>query len=215
LIFLALVGIEAVYPHALDLTRREARGRVGRAALIAAFITIGCVMIRRALLQWVMLQFPSVAWTNGIAVPLVVATPMPFILDIGEAVVRAVEASAAIALFVGALREANRQWLPAAAAALVAFCISLDGSVTLHQTPLMLLSAVTAGLLAWLIGKYVLRDNRLAYPLTVALILILNSAGVLLQHHRPDLQTVAFIEIAAAVALAIWVAAPQPLPEHA
>jgi membrane protease YdiL (CAAX protease family) len=215
LIFLALVGMQAVYPHALDLTRREARARVGRAALVAALITIGCVLIRRALLQLVMLQFPSVAWTNGIAVPLSVATPMPFILGIGDALIRAVEASAAIALFVAALREAKRRWLPAAAAALVVFCMSIDDGVTLHQTPLMLLSAVTAGLLAWLIGEYVLRDNLLAYPLTVALVLILNSAGTLLQNHRADLQTAAFIEIAAAVALAIWVAVPRPAPEHA
>ena len=215
LIFLALVGIEAVYPHALDLTRREARTRVGRAALIAALITIGCVMIRRVLLQLVMLQFPSVAWTNGIAVPLAVATPMPFILAIGEAVVRAVEASAGIALFVAALAGANRRWLPAAAAALAVFCISLDASVTLHQTPLMLLSSVTAAALVWLIAEYMLRDNLLAYPLTVALILVLNSAAALLQNDRADLRTAAFIEIAAAVALAIWVAAPRPAPEHA
>jgi membrane protease YdiL (CAAX protease family) len=215
LTFLALAGIEAVYPHALDLTRREARARVGRAALVGALTAIGCVLIRRVLLQVVMLQFPSVAWTNGIAVPLSVGTPMPFILGIGDALIRAIEASAAIALFVAALRGANRRWLPAAAAALIVFCMSLDAGVTAHQTPLMLLSSATAGLLAWLIGEYVLRDNLLAYPLTIALVLILNSGGALLQNHRADLQTAAFIEIAAAVALAIWVAAPRVIPENA
>jgi len=215
LIFLALAGIEAVYPHALDLPRRQARARVGRAALVAALTAIGCFLIRRVVLQVVMLRFPSVAWTDGIAVPLAVATPMPFLLGIGEALVRAVEASAAVALFVAALRGANRRWLPAAAAALVVFLISLDAGVTIHQTGLMLLSAVTAGVVVWLIAEYVLRDNLAAYPLTIALILILNQAGALLQNERADLQTAAFIEIAAAIALAIWVAAPRANPENA
>jgi len=180
-----------------------------------ALTAIGCVLIRRVLLQVVMLQFPSVAWTDGIAVPLAVATPMTFILGIGEALIRAVEASAAVALFVAALRGANRRWLPAAAAALIVFCISLDAGVTIHQTALMLLSAVTAGVVVWLIAEYVLGDNLLAYPLTIALILILNGSGELLQNHRGDLQIAAFIEIAAAIALAIWVAAPRADPEHA
>ena len=79
----------------------------------------------------------------------------------------------------------------------------------------MLLSAVTAGVVVWLVAEYVLRDNLAAYPLTIALILILNQAGALLQNDRADLQTAAFIEIAAAIALAIWVAAPRANPEHA
>jgi hypothetical protein len=215
LIFLALAGIEAVYPNALDLPRRDARARVGRAALLAALTAIGCVLIRRVLLQIVMLQFPSVAWTNGISVPLAVAAPVPFILGIGEALIRAIEGSAAVALFVAALRGANRPWLPAAAAGLIVFLISLDAGVTAQQTALMLLSAVTAGAVVWLIAEYILRDNLAAYPVTIALVLLLNHAGVLFQNHRADLQIAAFIDIAAAIALAIWVATPRPLAEHA
>ena len=216
LIFLALAGIEATFPQALDLTRREARARVGRAALIAALIALGAAVIRRVGVQIIMLHFPSVAWTSGIDVPIEVAIPLPFIFGIGDAIIRSIEVAAAAALFVTALRGANRPWLPSAAAAVAYFCTSLDSSATLRQTPLMLLSAASAALLLWLLTTYVMRNNLLAYPLAVALALLLSDAATLLQNHRADLQTAAIVEIAAVIALVIWIAAPRSSPiEHA
>src|SRR5206468_9824022 len=90
LIFLALAGIEATFPHALDLTRREARARVGRAALIAALIALGAAVIRRVGVQLIMHPFPPVAWPSGIDVPIEVALPLPSILGTGHATIRAI-----------------------------------------------------------------------------------------------------------------------------
>jgi len=173
-------------------------------------------VIRRVGFQFIMHHFPSVAWTSGIDVPIEVAIPLPFILGIGDAIIRAIEVAAAAALFVTALRAANRPWLPSAAAAVAYFCTSLDSSATLRQTPLMLLSAASAALLLWLLTTYVMRNNLLAYPLAVALALLLSDAATLLQNHRADLQTAGIVEIAAVIALVIWIAAPRSSPiEHA
>ena len=80
----------------------------------------------------------------------------------------------------------------------------------------MLLSAASAALLLWLLTTYVMRNNLLAYPLAVALALLLSDAATLLQNHRADLQTAGIVEIAAVIALVIWIAAPRSSPiEHA
>jgi hypothetical protein len=64
-------------------------------------------------------------------------------------------------------------------------------------------------LLAWVVARYVLDGNPLAWPLTVFIGSLLQTASVLLQNHRPDLiaNGVALI-VFAAVAVA-WVAAPR------
>jgi hypothetical protein len=61
-----------------------------------------------------------------------------------------------------------------------------------------------------------MRNNLLAYPLAVALALLLGDASTLLQNHRADLQAGGIAEIAASIALIIWIATPRPSPiEHA
>ena len=72
----------------------------------------------------------------------------------------------------------------------------------------MLIAAATAAALAWAIVRYVFGTNLLAYPIAVALAMLLGSAATLLQNHRPDLIANAIVEIAATVALVIWIAYP-------
>jgi membrane protease YdiL (CAAX protease family) len=211
ILFLALAGIEAVYPHGLDWFRREGRARFGRGALIAALLAIGLVLIRRLALQWMTQAFPSMSTAGVVDIPQAVNIAWPSLLAIGEAALRAMEASAAVALFVVGLRGMPRAERFADATAIAAiFFVSLDPTTRPPEAPFMLFSAVTAAVLAWLIIRYVLGNNLLSYPVAVALAMLLGSAAALLQNHRPDLIANAVVEIAAAVALAIWIAARGP-----
>ena len=100
----------------------------------------------------------------------------------------------------------------AVAIAAVLFLV-LDPTAHGAQIAFMLFSAATATLLAWLLVRYVLRSNLLAYPLAVALATLLSSAATLLQNHRVDLIANGVIVLIVAIALAIWVAYPRL--EHA
>ena len=214
ILFLALAGIEAAHPQALDWLRREGRARFGRSALVAALLAIGFVVIRRASLQWIVNAFPSIGSANGVDIPQAVDMSMPSLLAIGETALRAVEASAAVALFVVGLRGIPRadRYADAVAIAAVLFLV-LDPTAHHGQIAFMLFSAATATLLAWLLVRYVLRSNLLAYPLAVALATLLSSAATLLQNHRVDLIANGVIVLIVAIALAIWVAYPRL--EHA
>jgi len=211
ILFLALAGIEAVYPRGLDWFRREGRARFGRAALIAALLAIGLALIRRLALQWMTQAFPSSASAGGVDIPQAVNMTLPSLLAIGEAALRAIEASAAVALFVVGLRGMPRAERFGDATAIAAiFFVSLDPTMRPPEAPFMLFSAATAAVLAWLIVRYVLGTNLLAYPIAVALAMLLASAATLLQNHRPDLIANAVVEIAASIALAVWIAGRGP-----
>ena len=94
------------------------------------------------------------------------------------------------------------------------FFVILDPTAHGAKALFFILSALTAAVLAWFIVRHVLRDNLLAYPLATALAMLFASAAAMLQNHRSDLIVNGTIVIAAAVALAIWIAFPQRL-EHA
>ena len=220
LLFLALVAIEILYPHAFELI---ARGRryAGRAALIAAITAIALTAIRRVTLQLLANAFPNAVRLAGFDVPDLLAIAAPSLVIIGEAAVRAIEASAALALFVHGLRGLGpvnapdrprrlSSMGPDAIAIIAVFCLSLDAGARAPQMPLMLLSAASTALLAWAIVRYVLGANLLAYPLVIALLLLINGAATLLQNHRPDLIFHGIVVASAAVALVAWYAAvPQ------
>jgi membrane protease YdiL (CAAX protease family) len=207
-LFLAIVGIDAAYPNAWTLHRRISRARFGRAALIGALASLALVVIHDQALQMVTLRFPRAATMQGLSVPGSVATPMPALFAIGWAVVFTILWSAAIGLFVLALREMRwKPWLPSAIAIVLLFLMFLDQSATPAQTPLMLLSAATLAIIAWAAVRFFLQRNLLAYPLTVALAMLLIDVSRLLQNHRPDLRANAIGEIVVIAALLLWVAA--------
>ena len=216
LLFLAFAAIEAVYPHGLDWFHREGRARFGRPALIAALTVFGLVVIRRIALQWLAQTFPSIASAGSIDVPQAVNMTWPAILDIGQAAVHAVYASAVVALFVTALRTMPRaRQLADIVAILAIFFSALDQSTNAREAPLMLLSAASAALLAWCVVRFIMRENLLAYPLTAGLASLLGTAATLLQNHRGDLVINGVLEILVAIALIIWMTFPSYEAQHA
>lgn len=209
LLFLALVAIDSIYPQAFDLATR-ARATVGRSALIAALTAVAISVIRRDLLDVLANAFPQMATAAGFDVPDLIALPVPAFLVIGSAIVRAIEVSALIALFVYGVRGFEKpRWLPDAIAVTALFCLSLDPSAKGPQIVLMLIGATSAAALAWIVVRYVLGANLLAYPVAAALLSLLSNAAILLQNHRADLLINGIVVIAAAVALLVWLIAPQ------
>jgi len=208
-VFLAIAGIEAAYPGAFGLRRRAARARFGRAALLGALATIALLIVREGLLNMIVARFPNAAAVHGLNVPSSVALPLPALLAVGEAIIRTILGTAAVGLFVVALRGLQwKPWLPAAVAIAALFLTGLDPSATPRETPLMLVSAATLALLAWAAARFLLGRNLLAYPLTIALAAMVSSVALLLQNHRPDLLANAIGEIVVIAVLVVWIAAP-------
>jgi hypothetical protein len=64
--------------------------------------------------------------------------------------------------------------------------------------------------LVWVIVRYVLRDNLLAYPLTIGIFVLLQNASAMLQNHRPDLLANGMVTLGAILVLLLWAILPRP-----
>jgi membrane protease YdiL (CAAX protease family) len=208
-IFLAVAGLASAYPEAFHLARRDSRARLGRSAAIAALTTISIAVIFRIAEQAIALRFPALTSVHGLNAPDFVAIPLPGVLGIVSTILRTLIACTVFGLFMLALRGFNaRPWLPATIGTIAIFLAALDASANLKETPLMLASAAVAAAVAFIVIRYILGTNLLAYPLTIAIALLLGNATDLLQNHRPDLTLNAIAEIVIAIALLIWAAIP-------
>jgi membrane protease YdiL (CAAX protease family) len=207
-IFLAVAAIDAAYPGALELRRRAGRARFGRVALVGALATLAMLVIREGVLSLLAARFPAAAILHALDAPPAVAVPLPGVLAVAQTLLRTLYGSAAAGLFILALRGLRfKAWIPAATGVTVLFLAGLDSSAAPRQVPLMLLSAASIALISWIAARFFLGRNLLAYPLTIALSMLLSSVSFLLQNHRPDLRVSAIVEIVVMAALIVWVAA--------
>ncbi|HJQ41291.1 MAG TPA: CPBP family intramembrane glutamic endopeptidase [Thermoanaerobaculia bacterium] len=203
ILFLALAGLEAAIPYAWRLLSREGRARFGRSAAIAALTAISLAVLFGVAVQWLDVAWPSAASISFNA-SSTLATPLPGITEAGQALFAAIAVAGAVALYAQTLRK---YVAPVTIAAL--FCVMVDPSVTTAQAPLMLVRALLLALLVWLLARYVLGANPLAWPLTIFAAGVLQSAGVLLQNQRTDLLANGIALIALAVLAMAWVAWPR------
>jgi membrane protease YdiL (CAAX protease family) len=199
-IFLALAGLEAAVPYAFSIIRTDGRARFARSAAVAALTAIALLMLAAAGGQSLQRAFPAAASVN-VTAPDEVSMPLavlPALLAAAEAVVGAIVFSAAVALFGLTLRKHA-----ALAATIIVFFAALNPGTTPQQLPLMLARALGTALLMGLIARFVLDSNLLAWPLTIFLAAILQTAATLLHNHRPDLLAngVALLVLAAAAVL--------------
>jgi membrane protease YdiL (CAAX protease family) len=197
LLFLALAGLEAALPYALSIGSRAARARFGRSAAIAAVTTIAVLILAGAAARYF-------ADEVDLTAPNVVATPLPALIESTQALLGAIIGGAAVALFTLAL---PRNYL-AGVTLTALFCAAIDPLATASQAPMMFLRAAITALIAWLIARWIVGANPLAWPLTIFTVLVLQTAAVLLQNHRPDLTINAAVLVAAAVAALAWAADP-------
>ena len=209
-IFLAVAGIAAAYPEAFHLARRDARARLGRSAAVAAVTAISIAVLFRFAEHAIVLRFPALGSIDRLSAPDSVALPLPGLLGIFSTILTTLGICSMFGLFVLALRGfASRIWLPPTIGTFAIFFASLDSSATLKETPSMIASSAVIAVLAFVIIRYVLGTNLLAYPLTIAVALLLGNGAELLQNHRADLSVNGIIEIVVAIALLIWAAMPR------
>jgi membrane protease YdiL (CAAX protease family) len=212
LVFLAVAALAAAYPQAFHLARRDARAALGRSAAVATLTAIGIAVLFRIGQQALALRFPSFAAMQSFNVPEAVALPLPALLGMLSATLRTLIFCSVFGLFLLALRGfRSKTWLPPTIGIVTLFFATLDSSANLKQTPLMLVTAAATAILAFIVIRYVFGTNLLAYPLTIAVALLVGNGADLLQNHRSDLRLNGMIEIAAAVALLAWAAFPNPI----
>ena len=133
----------------------------------------------------------------------------PALIETLQALFGAIIFAAAAALYASAIRKNA-----ATVTVLAIFCASVDWLATPAQVPLMLARALFIALLAWVVARYVLNGNPLAWPLTAFLSSVLQTAAVLLQNQRPDLIANGFALIAFAIGAVLWAATPRHPPIH-
>ncbi len=198
--FLCIAGLLIMYPFVLELGSRESRSRFGRSAAIAALTAAALFGARRAVMQLL-----GAAWPQGtmlhLSVPESVATPFPALFAIGSAVQWAIWISGS---------DHSVTDFPPTVTVLALFFIDISRGVDTLQLPLMLADALTGAVLVWIAARYVLRDNLLSYPLTIALLLLLQEGAVMLANNRLDLKANAIATLGAAIALLIWIVLPEP-----
>jgi len=210
LIFLSLVAIEAVYPFVPALLTRAGRARFGRTGVAGALTALGVVVAVRTALRIIAQYFPQALSISPPALPGSLAISWAAPLDAGQALIHAVEASAVVALFALTMRSMNRRWLPPLLTILTVFFIALDASVRMPEVPLAIAAALTAAILAWVVPRYVIRDNLLAYPAAAFIATLAQSASTLLQNHRPDLRVNGIAEVVVIAAVVLWLATVRP-----
>ncbi|HKR62215.1 MAG TPA: CPBP family intramembrane glutamic endopeptidase [Thermoanaerobaculia bacterium] len=181
ILFLALAGLEAAVPYAMSVLRAEGRARFGRSAVIASLTALALLAIVAESRTYVDNAYPAGASVQ-ISAPQEVVMPLPALFDGAEAFAGAIVFSAAIALFAVTMRKHA-----ALTAAAIAFFMTLDPSASMSQTPLMLVRAIVAAALIFVVARVVLDANPLAWPLTFFLAALLQAAATMLRNHRPDL----------------------------
>ena len=199
LMFLALAGLDAAMPHLLGAVTRAGRARFGRSAVVAVLTALALLVLMDASLGAIAHALP---WTASVEIsaPVQVATPFPTLTEAAQALFGAILISAAVALYTTAL---PRKQLAAVTIAAI-FCATIDPFATARQAPVMLGYALVLALLSWVIARYVLNGNPLAWPLAVFTGATLNIAAVLLENHRPDLLANGIALVILALAALAW-----------
>jgi len=198
--FLALAGLEAAMPQVLERTRE----RFGRSAAVAAIAAVAIGALLYVAMQFVAHALPWSA-SVGVSVPNFLATPLPAFTEPAQALFGAIVIACAVALYSTALPPRHLGIVTVVAL----FCAMVDPLATPRQAPVMLAGALVIALVVWLVARYVLGANPLAWPLAIFLGATLNSAAVMLANHRTDLviNGVAMVVIGA-ITLA-WAAMPR------
>ena len=200
-LFLAIAGLEAAVPYALSLVSREGRARFGRSAAVATLTALAIIVLGTTAEQW----YASVAPVPvDLYVGHEVSEPLPALVEGAQALFGALVVSGAVALFALATRRYR-----AAITIVLVFFAAVDPSVTTEQAPVMLVRALAFALVAWLVARYVLDGNPLAWPLAVFLLGALQSASFFLQNQRPDLIANGVALLAFCLVAVVWIALPR------
>ncbi len=205
LIFIAIAGIQTVYPYALRAVSREGMARFGRAAATAAVTAMSVFVIGRAVTRLLIRQFPSMASVREISIPDGIGLPLPSMFELAEAIFDMVLLVGVVALFTAAVRTWKSKWAAPAVTMAIVFCVALSASVSPREMPLMIVTRLMLAALAWVIARYILNGNLLVWPLAAFTATLFESAASLAQNDRADLRVHAAVLFLIAVAALVWV----------
>ncbi len=209
ILFLAVAVIDAAYPWIFGVFSREGRSRFGRSAVVAAVTVLGVIAALRTIMQLAADRFPSTA-SVSIDIPNAVSVTFPALLAIADALFNTIVGSAVIASFAVALGlMRKRAWLSEGLIIAIIFCAALDPSATAARTPLMLARAAVLAIAAWTTIRYLLRDNLLAWPVTIFIAAMLNGIVGMAGNDRPDLLANAGVVGVVLVAAIVWLVMPR------
>ncbi|HEX9160200.1 MAG TPA: CPBP family intramembrane glutamic endopeptidase [Thermoanaerobaculia bacterium] len=206
LIVVAVAAIFATRPYATALLSREGRARFGRHAVVAALTAAGLLVAGREILRLVANHFPAVASVSEVAVPDSVVVKAPAIIDFGQSIAGAIIFSAAAAVYAISAASWKRRWAAPLVTIAIIFCVTIDSTATPQELPMTLISSAALAVLAWVIARYVLDANPLAWLLAAFTTSILEAGAGMVQNHRIDLQVQAGVLFAVAAATLIWAA---------
>lgn len=262
LFFLAVASLQAAFPYALSLLRREGRARFGKSAAVAA---TGCVAVFAALryAQSILaVHWAAFSELESLHAPSDVLLPLPAVLALSHAGFTTILASAAIAMIFVSLQAlsrssfgklnarhgttgdllrplarfgelspaegaaeilereessieaspinaAGRPGLVAAIAISTMFAVSLSFGVGTHAIGATIVHAAATAAVVWLLARYLLGANPLAWPAAIFTLSLVQHAGLLLGNHRSDLTIQAIAELGIAAAALFWLAIPR------
>jgi len=204
LLFIAVSAILTIVPFATSLATREARARFGRHAAVAVVTAIGALVAGREVLRLVAFAFPGIAAVSDISISDTVVIPWPALIEILLAVAAAVIFAGMAALFANAVASWPHPRAAAIATIAIVFTITLDSTATLSELPLTVITSAALGVLVWVIARYVLGHNPLAWPLAAFTIALVESGVSMAQNHRLDLEVQGAIVLAVALAVLAW-----------
>ena len=184
-----------------------------RISLATAFIRdaglqIGLIFLALAGLEAAVTYAPGILSAEGrarfgrsavVAALTAIAALAIALIEGGQAISGTIIFAAAVALYLHALRRKA-----ALVTIVVVFCASIDPLATPTQVPLMLIRGLVVAALVWVLARYVLGANPLAWPLFAFVAATLQTASVLVENHRPDLLANALALVVFALVALIW-----------
>ncbi|HXI14249.1 MAG TPA: type II CAAX endopeptidase family protein, partial [Thermoanaerobaculia bacterium] len=189
LIFLALAVLDALIPSARKMATKAALGSSGGSAALAAIGAIAFTIAIQLLLSMVTARWPAAVTLSSFTVPSFVATTLPLLTTFWNALFAAIIGSAILAAIAGS-RDIPllRGWRLETFVLGALFLTNLDSSVRPDQLPLMLVESAVVVVTAFVVVRYLLGSNLLAYPVMIFLTVLLRTAAAMLQNQRSDLQ---------------------------
>lgn len=191
IVWLSLAVIDTMQPVARRIFSKEARGRFGRHAAIAAIATLAIAAILGRIPDLLVSLVPRYAALDDLSIPALIGTSLPAISALWSAVFRTLAGCAAAAsigyMVTSAASRTRRIQILLGFLGSLALA-ALDPSVPAAQTPIMLLEAILPALAVYLIARFVLGRNLLAWPTAIFCAVAVSDAFELIENHRLALE---------------------------
>jgi hypothetical protein len=204
---LAALVVSGLFPSFRLAMRRQDRRVLARDALIGGAIALaaGALLIRVESL--VTALFPGSAVLGSFPVPDYLHLPVPGLAQLGTVAVDFAGAGALLAILLALWIRLLKPVWARAILAIVLIPFLMDADATRPGEMLAtLLGAITALVLIWLVGRFVLRDNPLAWGLAILLGMGVPAAVLLIRQGHPWFIVNGGLVLAALLVPMVWLA---------